>query len=101
MILKLLALEILRKHGIESEERHLIAAEIESDYNDAINEMLIELGPKEKNAIQLDPEFLVDQEIRKIEDDFPLWESAHKEPVDVSSPSAGLLSPSTSPGKKI
>jgi len=112
MILRLLALEVLRKHGINSEERHLIAAEIEEDYNDAVAEMLIELSLKKGKAFRLDPEFLIEpynyscpncgkEKLiengycnccgAKIELDSLPRESTQTTPVDVSSTSAGFI----------
>lgn len=90
MILRIIALEVLKNHDIDAEKSHLIAVEIEDNYINEISKMFIDRGKAER-TISIDPEFLIEQEIRKVEDDFPLRESAHIKPVDVSSPSAGLL----------
>lgn len=83
MILRIIALEVLKKHGIDAEKRHSIAVEIEDDYINEISKIFVDRGKVER-TISLDPEFLIES------DSLP-QESTHKEPVDVSSTSAGLL----------
>ena len=68
MILRMIALEVMEQNGIDPEKRQQMAKKIEEDYVNEVNSMFI-TREKGKRTISLDPEFLVDQELRNIEND--------------------------------
>jgi hypothetical protein len=101
MILSGIATEVLREAGVPEEKIPAIALQIERKYKEAVDEILIELEPKAGKAFQLDPsassesidpEFLIDPQIREIESDsLPRESTTHKEPAEVPPAEAGFI----------